>query len=177
MKLFKQHFIVILFIYAVSVMPLWSQENHKHHHHDRNEIGISGGSVYMPDHNIWGGSIHIHYFRTLNPHSKWSLGTNLEQVWDREHGHFTIGAGVKYQIIDRLSIGLLPGITFHHHDEHDTAHGHTHDSGINTTFSMHIEAVYDLFHWKNFHLGPAIDYSWSKEDAHFMVGIHAAYCF
>ena len=173
--------IIVLFVCAIYIMPLWSQEHHGHHH-ERNEIGISGGSVYVPDHKAWGGSVHVHYFRTLNPHSKWSWGTNLEQVWDQDHGHFTVGAGLKYQIIDRLSVGLLPGITFHSHDALDYDHGHQHhhnpdDSGIKSHFSIHVEAVYDLFHLGDFHLGPVIDYSWTKEDAHFMIGVHAAYCF
>ena len=172
-----KHIIIFLFICIAHVIPSWSQDNHEHHH-ERNEIGISGGSVYVPDHKTWGSSIHIHYFRTLNPHSKWSWGANLEQVWDQEDGHFTIGAGFKYQIVDRLSVGLLPGITFHHHDGHDHRHDYSlNDSGTKSAFSMHFEAIYDLFHWKHFHLGPAVDYSWSKEDSHFMIGIHAAYCF
>ncbi len=143
------------------------------HEHSRNEIGLSGGALYAFDHEVWGGGVHLHYFRTLGLHSKWSLGGSVEQAWI-DGNHFNISAGVKYQLFDRLSIGVLPGVTFFSHDEADIHD--THESE-NARFTLHFELVYDLFHWDRFHLGPAFDYSWTKNDSHAMIGIHFAYCF
>ncbi len=149
------------------------QAQEHHHVHAENEIGLSGGAVYTFEHNEWGAGIHMHYFRMLSAHSKWSLGVELESVW-ADGNHFTVGAGVKYEIIDRLSIGLLPGISFFQHND---THPGPDNTDYKSQFSLHTEVVYDLFHWEHFHLGPAVDYSWTAHDAHFAIGIHGAYCF
>lgn len=145
------------------------------HNHSRNEIGISPGITYSPSHKIWGFGIHAHYFRTLGEHSRWALGTSLEQV--NAHGsHWTVSLGAKYEILDRLNIAVMPGITFLEHqneDNHEAEHARTNKA----QFSAHFEISYDLVHLEHFHLGPAIDYSWSKHDTHFMLGIHCAYGF
>lgn len=164
----------LLFFWAGS---LTAQEHN--HSHARNEIGISPGATYSPSHETWGFGIHAHYFRTLSEHSRWAVGGSLEQV--SSHGsHWSVSVGPKYQILDRLSIALMPGITFFKHDEesHDhAAHAANDPHGKRGRFSLHTELVYDLIHLDHFHLGPTVDYSWSKDDAHFMVGIHCAYSF
>ena len=173
--------IIFLSIFAAAVLcaPLRAQKHgHGHEHaHLRNEIGVSGGAIYSFDHEAWGSGVHLHYYRTLGDHSKWSVGVMAEQV--RVHGgHFTVGAGVKYQILPRLSIGLLPGVTFLRHDEHEDHGDHAHiHTDRKTLFSAHAELVYDLFHWEKFHLGPVIDFSFSKDDSHAMAGLHFAICF
>ncbi len=166
----------ILFVLLLTglAFPVCAQE-HAEHAHPRNEIGLSGGAIYSFDHKAWGGGLHLHYFRTLGPHSKWSVGGMVEEVW-LHGGHFSIGAGAKFEPFPRFSIGLLPGVTFLRHDgdaDHDD-HGHTSRKAL---FSTHIELVYDLFHWKKFHLGPAVDFSVSSGDSHAMIGVHGAYAF
>ena len=147
-------------------------EEHEHHKHEhsRNEIGFSSGALYAFGHSEWGGGLHLHYFRTLKPHSKWSLGGGIEQAWV-DGSHFNAGAGVKYQLLERLSISALPGVSFISHNETDT------HRSPKTLFTLHFELVYDILHWDKFHLGTVLDYSWEKGDQHAMLGIHAAYCF
>ena len=150
---------------------IYAQEHERHsYEHARNEIGFSGGALYAFRHNEWGSGLHLHYFRILKPHSKWSLGGGIEQAWV-DGTHFNIDAGIKYQIFDRLSISALPGVSFISHKETDT-----HDPQ-KTLFTLHFELVYDIFHWDKFHLGTVFDYSWGKIDVHTMLGIHAAFCF
>lgn len=155
------------------------------HHHDRNEVGISPGVTYSPSHNSWGAGIHAHYFRTLSVHSPWALGVSIEQVYS-DGTHWTVSVGGKYRILNKLNIAVMPGITFlknNHEEDHGDEHGHEyrqeygHERHSKTQFSMHVEVSYDLIHFKNVHLGPAIDYSWSKHDTHFMIGVHCAYGF
>ena len=148
-------------------------QEHDKHEHARNEIGFSSGALYAFKHNEWGCGTHLHYFRTLSLHSKWSLGGGIEHAWV-DGTHFNVGAGVKYQLFDRLSISALPGVIFFLHNETGTPN--THERG-KTLFSLHFELVYDLFHWEKFHLGTVLDYSWAKKDSHAMIGIHAAFCF
>ena len=160
--------ILLLFLFPLN---MFSQEHE--HEHARNEIGISPGITYSPSHKEWGFGVHAHYFRTLGEHSPWALGGSIEQV--SSHGsHWTISAGGKYEIFDRLNIGVMPGVTFFHHT-HEHAEEHEHTS--KAQFSMHFELGYDLIHTKHFHFGPAIDYSWTRHDNHLMLGIHCAYGF
>lgn len=162
--------IVLIFALMLSICIV-AQE----HHHARNEIGISPGITYSPSHHNWGFGIHAHYFRTLGDHSPWALGTSLEQVY--AHGaHWTMSIGGKYEIIDRLNLAIMPGVTFFiRNHEHD--HGERDEHSKKAQFSVHFEIAYDLIHLEHFHMGPAIDYSWSKHDSHFAVGIHCAYGF
>lgn len=165
----------ILLLALLCISKSYAQDGHIHLH-ERNEVGLSTGALFAVDDSEWGSGIHIHYYRTFSSHSRWSIGGFVEQAW-LEGTHFSFGAGVKFSPIDRLSLGVLPGITFtkHNHDEHSLSHSD--NDGWNSDFSAHFEVVYDLFHWSKFHLGPVFDYSWSKNDSHFMLGIHAAVCF
>ena len=169
----KSLYLFILF-FLLNVGFVCAQHDHDDHHHGRNEIGVSTGALYGFDDDVWGPGIHIHYLRSLGDHSKWALGGFIEQAW-LDHSHFTVGVGAKYEIIDKLNLGLFPGVSFakHHHDD---GHGH-HSDKTKTEFSVHTEVVYDLFEWNKFHMGPAFDFSWSKNDSHSMLGIHVAYCF
>ena len=174
MRHLKRYFILLsclcctLFIYAQN-----NENEHHKHEHLRNEIGFSGGALYAFGHNEWGSGVHLHYFRTLGLHSKWSFGGGFEQAWV-DGSHFNVGVGVKYQLFDRMSISSLPGVTFLSHKDTDMHNAHEVQK---TLFSLHFELVYDLFHWENFHLGTVFDYSWKKNDPHMMLGIHAAFCF
>ena len=167
--------ILIVLIYCLlHTLFIHAQEHgHDRHEHSRNEIGISGGALYSFGHREWGGGAHLHYFRTLGLHSKWSLGGSTELAWV-DGNHFNLGAGVKYQLFDRLSIALFPGVTFFSH--HGNEEHHTHQPR-KAQFTFHFELVYDLFHWDNFHLGTVFDYARTKHDSHAMIGIHAAFCF
>lgn len=161
-----------IFIIALIIPVCISAQEHTH---ARNEIGISPGITYSPSHHNWGFGIHAHYFRTLSEHSPWALGGSVEQV--NAHGsHWTISVGGKYEILDRLNVAVMPGITFLKHN-HEHSHEADHEHRSRAQFSTHFEISYDLIHLEHFHLGPAIDYSWSKHDTHFMLGIHCAYGF
>lgn len=167
--------LVLILVMTISIQSKAQHHDHHGHHHSRNEIGLSGGALYSLEHKEWGVGTHLHYYRTLGDHSKWALGAMAEYAY--VHGsHFTLGAGAKYQLTEKLGIGVLPGITFLQHDDdaHVADYGNHENKAI---FSTHFELVYDLFYWNGFHFGPVIDYSWSKNDSHGMIGIHAAYCF
>ncbi|MCC8036391.1 MAG: hypothetical protein LIO77_10815 [Rikenellaceae bacterium] len=174
---------VILFLLLTAPPVVMAQHGHghntdmirpAHHHHDRNEIGISLGALYGIDDSLWGTGLHAHYFRTFSDHSRWAAGAFAEHAWI-DQTHFSFGAGIRFEPVHRLSLGVFPGIiTAKHNHSH---HGHSHDEGWKTRFSIHFEVVCDLFYWKSYHLGPAFDYSWSKNDSHFMLGVHWAYCF
>jgi hypothetical protein len=165
---------LLLLIVLLSPSLFICAQEHEHEH-ARNEIGISPGITYSPSHKEWGFGMHAHYFRTLGEHSPWALGGSIEQV--SSHGsHWTVSAGAKYTILDRLNIGVMPGVTFFRH-KHEAEHEAEHEHTNKAQFSMHFELGYDLIHTKHFHFGPAIDYSWTRHDNHLMLGIHCAYGF
>lgn len=171
--------IIPFILIFVILFPLNIASQEHNHVHARNEIGISPGVTYSPSHENWGFGTHVHYFRTLGAHSPWALGGSVEGTFTHE-SHWTLSAGAKYQILDRLNLAVMPGITFlgHHGDEHPHDARHADEKqGVQLKFSIHFELVYDLIHWEHFHLGPAIDYSWSRNDTHFMLGVHFAYAF
>lgn len=167
--------VIIVFAFLM-LFPVCLLAQEHHHSHARNEIGISPGVTYSPSHDNWGFGLHAHYFRTLGEHSPWALGGSVEQIF--AHGsHWTLSAGAKYTLFDKLNLAVMPGVTFFkHNDEHE--HGDSHgEHASKARFSIHFEVGYDLIHLKHFHFGPAIDYSWSKHDSHFMLGVHCAYAF
>ena len=164
--------IILIFISFCTPIVYACEHDHDTHEHSRNEIGFSTGALYAFEHKEWGVGIHLHYFRTLKPHSKWSLGGGFEQAWV-DGSHFNVSAGAKYQLLNRMSIALLPGITFLSHNETDD----TRKLHPKCFFALHSELVYDLLHWKNFHIGVVIDYSWTQIESHAMIGIHSAFCF
>lgn len=165
-------------LYTIIISILFStyvaQAQSHSHHHARNEIGVSAGPFYAIDDKSWGSGVHLHYFRSLGNHSRWAVGGFLEQAWSDEN-HFSVGVGVKFEVIERLHLGVSPGVSFGKHS-HGDLHDH-HDESTKARFAMHMELVYDLFEWKKFHVGPVVDYSWSKDDSHVALGVHAAYCF
>ncbi len=141
--------------------------------HPRNEIAISGGAVYAPDDTAWGGGAHLHYFRTFTPRSRWSWGLGVEQVW-AEASHWTVGAGIRFSPAEDLELSVMPGMTFSglHGHKHDGEP--VHDDGISGEWSLHAEIAYSLLEIGHLHIGPSVDYSYTKDDSHFMFGIHAA---
>jgi len=162
----------IFLLFCLFYMPFIHAQEHNHEH-ARNEIGFGGVAIYSFGHESWGSGAHLHYFRTLGLHSKWSLGGGFEQVWGIG-SHFNVGAGVKYQLLNRLSLGLIPGVTFFSHNETDVDHRHEQRE---TQFTTHFELIYELFHFSHFHIGTVLDYSLTKDDSHAGLGIHAAFCF
>lgn len=167
---FRHFFISFFLLVAASVFA-----QHDAHDHSGNELGLSSGAIYGIDDKQWGTGTHLHYFRSLGDHSKWALGGFFEYAW-LEGNHYALGLGARFEPISRVHLGVFPGVAFLKH-QHEEEHQHQDQESSKARFSIHGEIVYDLLSWKNMHFGPVIDYSWSKDDSHAMLGVHAAYCF
>jgi len=133
--------------------------------HLRNEIGISAGAIYSPNHEEWGTAANIHYFRTVSNRSRWSLGGSIEQAFI-DGSHWTFAAGVKYQI-NYFGLSVMPGVKFLNYDY----------SEKETLFSLNAEITYDLLRWYKFSLAPAVNYAWAKNYSHIMFGARGAFRF
>lgn len=127
------------------------------HTHPRNEIGFGVSGVYEIEHGEWTPGVHLHYYRSITPHSRWALGGGIEYLKGDEK-HFEVGMGVRYEPVAHLHLTLAPGITI---------------TGA-TRLSLHTEATYEILGIGNFHLGPVVGYAWSLGHSHLSVGVHAA---
>lgn len=156
--------ILFPFLFALATTPTLAQariaSQHDSHAHARNEIGLGLGTAYEVGHNEWTAAYHLHYFRTITPHSRWAVGGGVEYLRGEE-SHTELAVGVRYEPIERMHFTLMPGVT------------------ITETprLSLHAEATYELLHFGNFHLGPVVGYGWSKSHSHLSAGIHAAISF
>ena len=158
---------------SMLTLPAPRAAAHGHEHeHARSELGVSGGAVYDFGHGRWGEGVHVHYFRKAGgEHSRWSLGGMAEQVWSEDR-HLTLGLGAKLEVVERLELGVMPGVTLF---GHDSAHRH----GTEAQLSLHLELVYDLLRWRRLHCGPSVDYALipAGGHAHVTLGVHVAVCF
>lgn len=157
--IFKSLLLLVLVILCAD-LKVKAQENHKKHEcggHPRNELGLGASAAYEVNHREWAPSFHLHYFRALTPHSRWALGGGIEYMKE-EKRHFEIGLGVRYELIEKLHLTVVPGVTVT-----DKAR-----------FSVHSEVVYEVLHCGRFHLGPVAGYAWSKGHAHCSIGLHTA---
>lgn len=171
-------YLILAFMCCGGCLSLSAQEcadNHDHQH-GMNEIGMSVGPSYSFDHKDWRASAHLHYFRLLKPHSKWALGLGVESAFGKG-SHYNLSAGARYTPFRFVELSFLPGVNFVK-EEHEEHGGHEeHEEKTKASFALHGEVVVNLLELNNFHLGPVLDYSWSKGHTHLMLGVHAAYSF
>lgn len=153
--------LLILFVLMPSL--LFAEE----HAHPKNEIGVSPGVTYSPAHGEWGFGFHLHYFRTVSHNGRWAVGGSLENVTSKD-SHYGVSVGASFRIVGGLRLAVMPGFSF----VFDEMKGN-----YKPFYATHFELVYDALHVKNFHFGPVIDYSLSKDDSHAMLGVHIAYAF
>lgn len=139
----------------------------QHHDHAPNELGVSPGVTYSPSHGEWGFGVHIHYFRTVSHNGRWAVGAAIENVTSKDT-HYGISAGASFRILDDLKVSVMPGVSFVMNEE---------SGGYDPFFATHFELVYDALHVRNFHFGPVLEYSLSRNDSHGLLGVHIAYAF
>ncbi|MGL5704014.1 MAG: hypothetical protein ACRDD6_01755 [Tannerellaceae bacterium] len=170
---------VITTLFAAIAICSSAQENEKFHIHEhgQNEIGLSFGPSYSFEHNEWKASAHLHYFRSIKPESKWALGGSLESVFG-EGQHYNVSAGVKYTPIPHIHVAIMPGVNFTKENHNHTEElAQAHHNQFKAAFAVHGEIVADLLIIGKFHVGPTLDFSWSKGHTHIMPGLHTAYSF
>ena len=136
-------------------------DHHDHIHQHNWELGFAGGLVRLISEKENAPGFHLHVLRNIGKSGKFSMGPGLEFIAD-EHKHLGAVLSFGYRPIHPLYLGISPGVALpvDSHDEHSEP-----------AFSTHFETLYE-FELEHFHLGPMMEYSWSAEDRHFMVGLH-----
>lgn len=165
-KVFPRLIISLLFtlapMYICAGNKIIYQTKHTHTH-EREEIGVSSGAVYLINDKEWVYGMHVHYvYRAFN-NQKFGVGFGYEHLFD-EHKHDFVGIIGAYSPIQDLTFSVSPGITIEGEESKES------------TFTTHFECVYE-FKVKSFHIGPEIDLSYSSHHSHVGAGIHIAYGF
>ncbi|MBE0641693.1 MAG: hypothetical protein IH599_06630 [Bacteroidales bacterium] len=156
MKLFPSFQLVLFVALFFFTCPLLAQD-HDHHDHHRNELGLENALIYLPSEEALAYGIHLHYLHNFTE-SPFGLGLALERIFD-EHGHTTAGIALGYRLLEPMHLSITPGLSIED--------GHDHELSP----SLHGEVLYE-FLFGHFHIGPALSAGWSPEDVHYGLGLH-----
>jgi hypothetical protein len=136
-----------------------SHDEDHHHHHQKNEISMAVGLVLPSSEEDISAGLHLHYIRGIAFEDKLGIGAGMEIIFD-EHKHFMLSLVFQYRIIGGWTVAYGPGVLFIKEDETSE-----------TQFAQHIETAYE-FDIGLFHIGPMFEAGISKEDIHYMTGVH-----
>ncbi|MDA0577351.1 MAG: hypothetical protein O3B24_04560 [Verrucomicrobia bacterium] len=141
-----------------------AEDAHAHHGHDLSgpELGVSIGYVHLLEEEEDALGIHAHLMQRLG-------GDGIQQ-------HLAVGVGAEYLFSDEehyalmlslavypwrgLVLSVSPGIQWAEHEGETEAE-----------YSTHLEATY-VFTAGEYDFGPVVDYSWTADEAHYMIGLH-----
>ena len=164
MKFNSNRAFVTIFVLMItsSIFGQTSEHNSHHHADSKYEIGISAGLSHLVHENENPFSAHIHLLRRLGSENLWekvSLGAGFEYIFSK-HEHYSIVGTVSVNPIWDSILDISPGILVTEHE-----------GSKEKQFVTHIELTYE-FDFKHFGIGPVIGYGLSKDDTHYMIGVH-----
>ncbi len=156
-NIFVSFLLIFLFILSSKI---YTQE-YSHHDYDHNyEFGLAAMTIYLGGEKDLSKGMHGHLTRSL-AHGKFGFGFGYELIFDK-HKHQTIGLVALYRPINKLSIGVSPGIAMEQGfsgDKHP---------------ALHIETGYD-FNFGEFHVGPLLEVAFDAEGYHVSLGLHIGF--
>lgn len=150
-----------------------------------NNIGFGTGMVHIINESEWAPALHLHYSKCIDRKQRFSIGTGMDLLFG-DHKHTSVSLAVEYSPLPGLSIGYGPGIEFPLGDvpeiesstgtdpEIEAPDGITEDHGVQ--FCQHIELAYE-FDLDFMQIGPMVEYEFSGDDRHIMLGLHAGISF
>lgn len=148
-------FLSILFLSAQAQQDTSLAEKEHKHIHPLFEIGISSAAVRLIEEKEITIGFHTHFSTNITHHLPFTAGVGYEYILD-EHQHHSIGVLIGWNPIHELNISVSPGVTS--------------NKGI-FQFTTHVEANY-AFELGKIHIGPSVEYAYSRGDTHISVGIH-----
>ena len=156
----KNFYLIISFISLILIFPdLRSQDESGHERHEhKNEIGGALGMFFDLKEQHTASGFHLHYYRMFSGKlDHFGIAPSMEFLFG-EHRHYTLALMLAYRPVHGWWIGAGPGISYvEHHDE--------------VVASGHIETGYE-FDAGQVHFGPVLEYSFTREDQHLMLGLH-----
>ena len=136
-------------------------DDHIHHDHHKNEIGVANALVYFANEEVTAYGLHIHYIRSIKE-TKFGFGLGYERIFD-DHKHTTWGVVGSYRPIEGLTFVVSPGLM-------------TEVGEAEVRFTFHFETSYE-FEIGNFHIGPVAEIAYDPEDIHVSLGLHVGFGF
>ncbi len=136
-----------------------TQQAPKYHKHEnnRNEIGLANSPVFLLNEKNLCYGFHIHYIKNIN-HSKFGIGLGYERIFD-EHKHNTFGIVASYELIDKLTFNISPGLMLE-------------DENLKkANLAIHFETAYE-FKIKYICIGPVFETAFDAKDIHMSIGLH-----
>ncbi len=146
---------------SVAFLSAYSQPDTSHiekehkHSHPLFEIGISSAAVRLIEEKEITIGFHTHFSTNISHRLPFTAGIGYEYILD-EHQHHSIGVLIGWNPIHELNIFVSPGVT---------------SNKGNFQFTSHVEASY-AFEFGKIHIGPSVEYAYSRGDTHISAGIH-----
>ncbi len=156
--------ILVLCVWSTAEVALGEDSHHAHHDHDLSgpELGISAGYVHLKEEDEDALGVHAHLLQRLGDEGlrrHLAIGVGAEYLFTEEE-HYALMLSLAAYPWRGLILSVSPGVQWAEH-EGDTA----------SEYTTHFEAAY-VFPFGRYDIGPVIDYSRTKDESHYMIGLH-----
>lgn len=149
---------------GLSTAALSEEDNHlgAHKAHDW-ELGIGLGYTYLKTEGENGATLDLHLMKELDGdgfEKYFSVGLGAEVVFSHVN-HYVAMVVLAYHPTENLVLSVAPGLEWEKHS-----------GSWEREYVTHYEAIYNIIHSEEYHIGPMVGYSKTKEAEDYTVGIH-----
>ena len=151
--------------FVLNTAALSEEEYHDAHHEMHEwELGVSFGYANLKTEGEEGGNLHLHLLKRLEGDGLaqyFSVGFGAEVIVTDEE-HYGAMVTLAYHPVEDLVLSVSPGFEWANHE----------GEGWEREYATHLEAAYSFDVSENYHVGPVIGYSKTRDAEHYTVGIH-----
>jgi len=158
---------ITLGLFVLNTAALSEEDHHDlHDSHEMHEweLGVSFGYANLKTEGEEGGNLHLHLLKRLEGdgfEKYFSVGFGAEVIVTDEK-HYGAMLTLAYHPVEDLVLSVSPGFEWAKHE----------GSSWEREYATHLEAAYSFDVSENYHVGPVIGYSKTKDAEHYTVGIH-----
>ena len=158
---------ITLGLFVLNTAALSEEDHHDlHDSHEMHEweLGVSFGYANLKTEGEEGGNLHLHLLKRLEGdgfEKYFSVGFGAEVIVTDEK-HYGAMLTLAYHPVEDLVLSVSPGFEWANHE----------GEGWEREYATHLEAVYSFDVSEDYHVGPVIGYSKTKDAEHYTVGIH-----
>ena len=148
---------------GLSTAALSEEEHHGAHEAHEWELGLSVGYTNLKTEGEEGAMLDVHLMKRLGDDGfkkYFAVGLGAEVVLSHEN-HYVAMVVFAYLPTDNLVLSVAPGLEWAKHE-----------GAWEREYVTHYEAVYNFEISDEYHIGPMIGYSKTKEAEDYSVGIH-----
>ncbi len=125
-------------------------------------MGLSLGYAYLKEEKTRGLNLHMHVMKRLPGEGLgqyFSVGLGVETILSSEK-HYTAMVSLAFHPLQNLVLSLSPGVAWARHE-----------GAWESEYATHLEATY-VFEGADFHYGPVLGYSRTRDEQHYNIGVH-----